>query len=181
MRVTMIGPPGSGKGTQGELLAAALSVPHVVSSDLLREAQGDSDGRMASGDLVDDQAVIDLVLERLGAPDCAGGFLLDGFPRDTTQATALDGWLAGADRPLEHAVLLDVPEDALLERLEERAAEQHRDDDGPQTRRHRLDLYRQQTAPVIDYYRRRGVLRQVDAAAGVDEVARRVRAAVDRP
>jgi adenylate kinase len=187
-RVVMLGAPGSGKGTQGAILASALGVPHVASSDLLRQhaerEQGDGAdprARMARGELVDDEAVIDLVLKRLGQPDARPGFVLDGFPRNTTQAAALDRWLTETGTPLAVA-LLEVPRQKLLDRLAARAAKEQRHDDDPQTRLHRLDVYESEAQPLVAHYRRQGALRRVDADDDVDTVAERVRSAVcDEP
>lgn len=184
MRVTMLGPPGSGKGTQGEVLASALGVPQLVSSELLRQATADAPGagdaqrRMAGGDLVDDDAVIDVVLHRLGQPDARSGFVLDGFPRNTAQASALDDWLRDRQQEIGAAILLEVPREVLIDRLASRAADQDRDDDDPGTRDHRLDVYETEVAPLVEHYERLGVLRRVDGDGDERRVEQRVRAAV---
>jgi adenylate kinase len=186
VRVTLLGPPGSGKGTQGETLAGALGVPHVVSSELLHAAAeadggGDTQHAMADGNLVDDEAVIDLVTRRLARADAQDGFVLDGFPRTVAQAVALDEWLAERDRQLDAAVLLDVPRAVLLERIGRRAAADARDDDEPHTREHRLDIYQHEVGPLLDHYERIGKLRRVDGDGAVDDVHTRVLTALGRP
>ncbi len=185
MRVVMLGPPGSGKGTQGEVLAAALGVPHIVSSELLSRhvEHGTPLGRraherMAAGELVEDEIVDGMVRERLAEPDAAGGFVLDGFPRSTAQAEALTGWLAEDGARLDAVVLLEVPRDALIERIRARALAEHRIDDDPVTVAHRLSVYDAETAPLAEYYERERVLLAVDGDGAVDAVAQRVAAAV---
>ena len=184
MRVTLLGPPGSGKGTQGKALATALGVPHIVSSDLLHEAPGgdgggDSEHAMTEGNLVDDDVVIDAVRNRLAAADAQAGFVLDGFPRTAAQAEALDTWLAERSRQLDAAVLLDVPRRVLLERLAHRAGVEGREDDDPQTWHHRLDVYDSEVGPLLDHYERTRKLRRVDGDGTVDEVLARVLRALD--
>lgn len=194
MRVVMLGPPGSGKGTHGALLAAALGVPHISSSDLLRQrltggtalgraagARARARARMVAGDLVDDDVMVGLLLERLAQVDAHPGFVLDGFPRNVAQAAALDGWLAERGYRLDAAVLLEVPRDVLVERLAKRAAAESRGDDDVTTIGHRLEVYEAQTAPLVEYYARQGVLRRVDGVGSVTAVAERVLAAVQGP
>jgi adenylate kinase len=186
MRVTMLGPPGSGKGTQGAVLADRLGVPHVVSSDLLREHAERSAGvdpagaQMERGDLVDDQEVIDVVLQRLAEPDTAGGFVLDGFPRSIAQAAALDDWLQHRGVRLDAALLLDVPRHVLIERLASRAASEGRADDNPDTWEHRLDVYDTEAAPLIEFYESRDQLLRVDGDGSEGDVAARVQDALDQ-
>ncbi len=183
MRVTLLGPPGSGKGTQGERLARALRVPHLVSSELLRDAEqaggaSDSQARMAGGSLVDDDAVIDVIERRLAQPDAQDGFVLDGFPRNTAQAGALEAWLRDRGQALDAAVLLEVPRSVLLDRLARRAEAESRDDDNPQTRTHRMDVYEAETAPLVAHYEHLGVLLRVNGEGDPDQVSQRVLAAV---
>jgi adenylate kinase len=188
VRVVMLGPPGAGKGTQGVLLAAALGVPYISSSELLRQqlprrsakAYG-ARARMAAGDLVDDDVMVGLVLERLARPDARSGFVLDGFPRTLAQAAALDDWLAARGSRLDAVVLLEVPRQVLLERLAGRAVAEGRDDDEARTIAHRLRVYEAQTAPLVDYYARQGLLRRVDAGGDLAAAAARVLAALPGP
>ena len=168
--VIMLGPPGAGKGTQAERICAALEVPHVSTGDLFRvNLAGDTalgkEARqyMDSGELVPDQLVIEMLFDRVTADDCARGYLLDGFPRTTTQAEALESRLAG--QPVR-VLSLDVPEDVLVDRLAGRG----RDDDKPDVVRQRLVVYREQTEPLIDFYQGRGVLHQVDGNRSQDDV-----------
>jgi len=184
MRVTLLGPPGSGKGTQGKALATALGLPHIVSSDLLHEAaEADTGGQvqhaMADGNLLADDVVIDVVRNRLAAADVQAGFVLDGFPRTSAQAQALDEWLAERSQQLDAAILLDVPRRVLLERLAHRAGVEGREDDDPQTWHHRLDVYDGEVGPLLDHYVRTGTLRRVDGDGTVDEVQARVLRALD--
>jgi adenylate kinase len=186
MRVTLLGPPGSGKGTQGKALATELGVPHVVSSDLLHEAAdadtgGDVQHAMADGNLLDDDVVIDLVKARLARADAQDGFVLDGFPRTAAQAEALDEWLAERSQQLDAAVLLDVPRRVLLERILHRAGDEGREDDDPRTWHHRLDVYDSEVGPLLDHYERTGKLRRVDGDGTVDEVHTRALRALDSP
>jgi adenylate kinase len=169
----MLGPPGAGKGTHGRLLAAALGVPHISSSELLRQ-HGGHRARMAAGDLIDDDVMVELVLDRLAQDDAQAGFVLDGFPRTVAQAAALDRWLAERGQRLDVAVLLEVPREVLAERLAARAVAERRADDDVIA--HRLQVYEQESAPLVEYYAPR--LRRVDADGSVTTVAERVLAAV---
>ena len=170
MRIVMLGPPGSGKGTQGVRVAAALGVPHISSGAALRAHAGpELLARMATGELIDDETMTGIVRRRLEQPDARQGFVLDGFPRDRSQAARLDA-----------VVLLDAPRDELLERMTARAQIEQRADDTPETIARRLDVYEEQTAPLTEHYRRAGLLRRVDGTGPVDDVAARVAAALDR-
>jgi adenylate kinase len=190
MRIVLLGPPGSGKGTQAAVLAEALGVPAVSTGELFRAHvdQGTELGRTAAafataGDLVPDDVTMAMLVERLALPDCGNGYLLDGFPRTIGQAERLRDALAARGRNLD-AVLEMVVEDAeLVRRMSARrvlvdGAWVVRDDDRPETVRHRLQVYRDVTAPLVDFYAAEGLLRRVDAAGDVDAVAARVLAAV---
>jgi adenylate kinase len=181
MRIVLLGPPGAGKGTQAARVACRFSAPHIATGDIFRAnvASGTELGRVAQeymdrGDLVPDEVVIAMVMERLAEDDCAGGFVLDGFPRTVNQAEALDRRLAGLGTPLEAALSFDVTEEELLRRLAGRAAAQHRADDAEQTIRHRLEVFAIKTRPLIDYYAHRGLLVNVDAIGPIEVVTKRI-------
>lgn len=181
MRVVLLGPPGSGKGTQAKLLSARLGVPAISTGDMLREAvRRDTPlGRRAraimdAGELVPDDVVIGIIRERMESPDAAGGFLLDGFPRTIAQARALDGQLADRGTSLDAAVNLAVTEATLLERLLGRAGSEGRSDDRPETIRERLRVYAEKTAPLVAYYEQSGLLTNVDGSGSIEDVAGRI-------
>ena len=179
-RILFLGPPGAGKGTQAERLARALGVPHISTGAMLREnvESGTELGKQAdeimkAGDLVPDDLVVAMVKDRLEQDDAACGYLLDGFPRNTAQAEALDA-ATGGDA-IEVALLLEADEDELVARLLKRAAEQGRADDNEETIRNRQHVYQDETAPLIAYYPDRGVdVLAVDGLGTIDEVFARV-------
>jgi adenylate kinase len=188
MRVIFLGPPGCGKGTQAKLLGQRLHVPAISTGDMLREAvrHGTPLGRRAkaimdSGDLVPDDVVIGLIQERISAPDAAGGFLLDGFPRTIEQAKALDRLLEGNGAVLDGVINLLVPEKTLIERMLGRAAQEGRTDDRPETVAERLKVYREKTAPLVDYYRVRGILSDVDGSGEISQISGRIDRALAGP
>ena len=177
MRLTLIGPPGSGKGTLAAWIAPKLRLPPIHVGTLLRRQTAEATplGRAAEaflrrGDLVPDRLVTELVLERLGEPDCASGFVLDGFPRTIDQAEALDRYLEARDTTLDAACYLKVPDDELWRRLRGRG----RLDDEEWVIRHRLAVFASQTRPVIDHYRDRGRLVVVDAVGPPEVVGERI-------
>jgi adenylate kinase len=181
MRIVVLGPPGAGKGTQAVRIAEHLGCANIATGDIFRAsvAEGTDLGRLAQtymdrGDLVPDEVVIAMVMERLTEPDCRDGFILDGFPRTVAQAEALDHRLAELGTPLHAALNFEVIEDELLRRLAGRAAELHRSDDSEQTIRHRLEVFAVKTRPLIEYYRRRRLLAMVDAVGPVQQVTARV-------
>jgi len=181
MRIVLLGPPGAGKGTQAAQMACRFGAPHIATGDIFRAnvAEGTELGRAAQeymdlGDLVPDEVVIAMVMERLASDDCDSGFVLDGFPRTVNQAEALDRRLAGLGTPLEAALSFDVTEEELLRRLAGRAAAQHRADDAEQTIRHRLEVFAIKTRPLIDYYARRGLLINIDAIGPIEVVTKRI-------
>jgi adenylate kinase len=185
MRMVLLGPPGAGKGTQAARLAERAGIPHIATGDIFRAnvAQRTRLGRRAQrymdrGDLVPDEVVIAMVMERLAEPDCADGFLLDGFPRTVAQAGALDRRLAELEAPLSAALNFEVTEEELFRRLAGRSAALHRSDDTEQTIRHRLEVFAAKTRPLIDYYRHRGLLARVDAVGAIERVAARIDAAL---
>lgn len=172
-RVVLLGPPGAGKGTQGQVLCQHLGVPTISTGDMLREAVAGGtplgnkvQGIMASGALVDDATMADVVRERLAKPDAGRGYLLDGYPRTLAQAETLAGILRDAGQELDAVLLVDVPEDELVRRTLLRG----RADDKEDVIRERLRVYREKTAPLIGYYRERGLLREIDGNRPVEEV-----------
>lgn len=186
MRLVLLGAPGSGKGTQATRLKDALGVPHISTGDLLRAAvaAGTPLGVQAKivmdrGELVSDDIVLGMLEERLTAGDTGNGFILDGYPRNSAQAQALDDLLARLDQPVDQAVLLDVDPELLISRLAGRAQAEGRSDDSPETVRNRLRIYTEQTAPVIDFYETAGKLARIDGVGSMDEITARVLGAVD--
>jgi len=189
MRLILLGPPGCGKGTQAQRLVDKYGIVQLSTGDMLRAAvrAGTSLGLrcqdiMARGDLVPDDVVVGIVADRIDEADARPGFILDGFPRTLGQAEALDRLLAEKGMKLNGVIELKVDEGALAKRLETRVAEmrargeQVRPDDNPESLKIRLANYRNQTAPLIDYYGKRGVLRSVDGMAPIPEVTK----AIDR-
>ena len=198
MNIVLLGAPGAGKGTQAAKLVEEFATPHISTGDILRAAVKNqtelgkkAKGYMDAGDLVPDSLIIDLMDERLREPDCEKGFILDGFPRTTAQAVALDDMLVRLERPLDAALLVDVDPEAIIKRLTERrcckecgyigtAADAtcpkcggemyQRDDDNETTVRNRLDVYAKSTSPLIDYYKGKGLLKSVDGDRPVDTV-----------
>lgn len=181
MRLVLLGAPGSGKGTQATRLREHLQVPHISTGDLLRAAvkAGTELGRkakavMESGGLVSDDIVLGMLEERLTAGDTGNGFVLDGYPRNLAQANALDALLGRLGQPVDIAVQLDVDTELLITRLAGRAQAEGRADDSPEAVRHRLQVYNDATAPVVDYYRNSGRLACVDGVGGMDDVFQRI-------
>lgn len=180
-RLLFLGPPGAGKGTQAQQLATGRHLLHLSTGDLLRaEVKAGSalgqqaEAVMARGELVSDALVLAIVRSRLEGQGVAGGggWLLDGFPRNLVQAEALEALLAELGQPIELVVLLELDDGVLLQRLLSRG----RADDNEAVIRHRLEVYRQQTAPLIRYYEEKGLLQSVDASGTVDVIAARISA-----
>ena len=185
MHLMILGAPGSGKGTQGQLLADHLRIPKVSSGELLRTAvkEGTALGREARGYmdrglLVPDGVVLGLIREILDSPAGARGILMDGFPRTVPQAEAVDRFLADRSEQVDLVLLLDVPASELVDRLLSRAAKEGRSDDNPESIKQRLAVYQEQTAPLVAYYEKHGVVRRVDGMGSVEEIQGRVREAV---
>jgi adenylate kinase len=183
LRAILLGAPGSGKGTQAERLAAALGVPAVSTGEMLRQAvaQGSDlgarvDSVMASGALVDDALMAEVVRARLARDDARTGFLLDGYPRTPGQAEELDRMLEETAARLDAVVLLEVPEEVLVRR----SLARKRADDREEVVRERQKVYRESTEPLIGLYERRGLLRRIDGDRPVDEVSRSILASLER-
>jgi len=181
MRIVLLGPPGSGKGTQAALLVERLGVPHISTGALLRNAakRGTELGLKAKaltdkGELVPDDVISDMIEERLSRDDVANGFILDGYPRNLAQAKSLDALLERLGKPVDEAILIDLDAERIIKRIAKRAKEEGRADDTEETVRNRLQVYAEQTAPVADYYASRGLLTKVLGEGGVDEIFQRI-------
>jgi adenylate kinase len=177
VNLLLLGPQGAGKGTQAKRIAAEYGIPHVSTGDMFREAiaAGSELGRrvqpiLESGALVPDELTIALIRDRLGQDDAAKGFVLDGFPRNMTQAEALDAMLGEIGRSLDVVLELQLDDDASFQRLLRRAREEGRTDDTPEVIRRRLDVYHRETEPLVEYYRAQGSLVPIHAERSVDEV-----------
>ena len=173
-RIVLLGPPGAGKGTQAELLAGQLGVPAISTGDMLRQAVasgtelgGKVQGIMASGALVDDATMAEVVKDRLAKDDARPGFLLDGYPRTLPQAQTLEGILTEAGRELDAVLCVEVPEEELVRRAVQR---KRGDDDREEVVRERLRVYREKTEPLIGYYRERGLLYPIDGNLPIEKV-----------
>ncbi|HEY6635767.1 MAG TPA: adenylate kinase [Acidimicrobiia bacterium] len=182
MRLLFIGPPGAGKGTQAEKVAARLGVPHISTGEMFRDnvARGTDLGRqveaiMAAGDYVPDEVTVAMLAERIDEDDAAHGYILDGFPRTEAQVASLDSLLG--DQGLDKVVVIDVPEDELVGRLLSRG----RADDNEETIRNRFSVYLEQTQPLIDIYSTRGLTVIVDGIGEVEDVTDRILIALGRP
>ncbi|WP_238592210.1 adenylate kinase [Leifsonia sp. ALI-44-B] len=182
IRLLIVGPPGAGKGTQASAVAEAYGIPAISTGDIFRAniEQGTELGKqvqevMASGGFVPDELTNSIVADRLKQDDAQGGFLLDGYPRTTEQVHELDRILAESGAELDAVIQLQADTDEVVKRLTKRALEQGRVDDTEDVIRHRQDLYREQTEPVIAIYAERGVVVEVDGLGTVDDVAARVR------
>ena len=187
MRLVLLGAPGSGKGTQATRLKDHLQVPHVSTGDLLRaEVKAGSPlglqakEVMARGELVSDAILLGMLEDRFSREDMAKGFILDGYPRNLAQAAALDALLQRIGQPMDAAIQLEVDNELLIDRLAGRAQAEGRSDDNPESVRKRLQVYDEQTAPVIGFYRDAGKLGVVDGVGSLDEVFARILAVLDR-
>lgn len=187
LRALLLAPPGAGKGTQGERLSEAYGVPHLATGDALRshvERQTpigrEAAGYMAKGLLVPDRLVLDMVSRMLADPEPLEGFILDGFPRTLNQARTAYEWGKANGRTFHAVISLDVPEDELVRRLLERGAATGRMDDNADTIRRRLRVYDEETEPLLDFYRERGILVEVDGTGAVEDVTNRICQEVDK-
>jgi adenylate kinase len=186
MRLLIMGPPGAGKGTQAERIAEHYGLPAISTGDIFR-AMKHADTPLArqvraimeSGGYVNDEITNEIVKDRLAQNDCAAGFLLDGYPRTLQQVRTLDDYLAETDRPLDAVISLLADVDEVVARLLKRAEIDGRADDNEETIRVRLQVYAEQTEPLLEVYRSRGLLVEVDGLGPIDEVSERVFAALD--
>ncbi|MEU2204776.1 adenylate kinase [Microbacterium oleivorans] len=181
----IIGPQGSGKGTQGARIAERLGIPTVSTGDVFRANVKDGTDLglkvkaiIDAGDLVPDELTSEIVRDRLSQQDAAHGFLLDGYPRNLTQVGHLDGFLEQRGEPLTAVIELSVPRDESIARLSRRAAEQGRADDNEESIAKRLSIYESETAPILDVYRERGIVDEIDGVGSLDEITERITAAL---
>lgn len=204
MKIIMLGAPGAGKGTQAKKIAAKYAIPHISTGDIFRaniknntELGQKAKTYMDKGELVPDELVVDLIMDRFKEADCANGYVLDGFPRTIPQAEALDKALSANGESVDYAVNVEVPDENIINRMSGRracvgcGATYHikfnapkvegvcdtcgeklilRDDDKPETVKNRLSVYHEQTQPLIDYYSKKGVLAEVDGTQSMDDV-----------
>lgn len=184
-RLLIVGPPGAGKGTQAARIAEELAIPAISTGDIFRDnvSQETELGVLAksymdAGEYVPDSVTNDMVRSRLAEPDAAEGFLLDGYPRTLDQVEALDGMLAELGTPLDRVLLLEADTDTVVERLLARGRESGRSDDTAETIRHRQNVYAEQTAPLVEVYESRGILRRVDGMAPIEDVTAALREAL---
>ncbi|MBT5267029.1 MAG: adenylate kinase [Rhodospirillaceae bacterium] len=189
MNLILLGPPGGGKGTQAKRLMNNHRLVQLSTGEMLRAAvsAGTEVGLkvkaiMDTGGLVSDDIMVAMIADRIAEPDCANGFILDGFPRTVDQAAALDAMLADKGLCMDHVIELKVDEAVLLDRIRTRIAEtpeaERRADDNEETLKTRLAVYREQTAPIVPYYRNKGTLRSLDGMLPIDEVAAELEAVV---
>ncbi|NES24747.1 MAG: adenylate kinase [Symploca sp. SIO3E6] len=176
-RLIFLGPPGAGKGTQAKLLAELLQVPHISTGDILRSALKaktplgqKAQAYMNAGELVPDDLILDLIRDRLNQQDANQGWILDGFPRNVSQASFLDTLLQELNQTCDFAINLEVPDEVLMARLLERAQKEGRSDDNEDTIRRRLEVYHNQTEPIIGFYRDRSVLTAINGDQPVESV-----------
>ena len=182
MDILLLGPPGAGKGTQGALLASRLGVPKIATGDLLREAVAkatplgkEAQAVMESGALVSDDLIMRIVREELNRPSAARGVIFDGVVRTIPQAEGVQAILGELGRKMDKVLFFDVTDGEILGRLEKRRGIEGRADDDPKAVARRLTAYREQTAPVLDWYRQRGGVTKIPAVGSVDEIATRVK------
>jgi adenylate kinase len=188
MNVLILGPQGSGKGTQAKLIAKTYGIPHIATGDMIREMKelDTPVGREVkavydAGRLVEDDLIVRMIRDRLDRGDTIPGFVLDGFPRNMAQAEALDELLQELGRDIDVVFELRVARDVLLERMQKRAAEENRSDDTPDAIRQRLEIYQRETAPLVEYYRTtRGNVVGIRGDRAIDEIFAEIRAALDQ-
>ena len=176
-----MGPPGAGKGTQSQSIVDKLSIIQISTGDILRKAVSEETDLgltakkyMDSGELVSDAVVVGIIEERVQEPDCSNGFILDGFPRTKGQATALDEMLKKIGKPINHVVYFDVPEKELIVRLLSRSEKEGRSDDNLDTIKNRLQIFKEKTEELINFYQLRGLIRYVDGTGTEEDVRERL-------
>jgi len=185
MNIILLGPPGAGKGTQAKYLEEAHGIIQLSTGDMLRAAanSGSELGQQAqavmdAGQLMPDDIMIQIISERISQPDCKNGFILDGFPRTTAQAEALETMLAAQGLKLDSVIEIAVDDEILVDRINTRVAQmpeaERRSDDNAETLRERLGVYHKQTAPILPFYRDRGMLKQVDGMASIEQVRNQI-------
>lgn len=186
VRLLIVGPQGSGKGTQGVRIAQAFGIPAISTGDVFRAAVADGSdlGRQVksiieAGDLVSDELTSAVVRDRLSQADAEAGFLLDGYPRNVSQVAHLDEFLEGRDESLDAVIELSVPRDESIARLSLRAQEQGRTDDTEEVIANRLAIYERETAPILGVYRTRGIVDEIDGVGTLDEITERIIAALE--
>jgi adenylate kinase len=186
VNLLLLGPQGSGKGTQAKRIAADHGLPHVSTGDMFRALdESTARGRevleiMARGDLVPDAVTIAMIRDRLAEDDAVDGFILDGFPRNLVQAEALDAMLAEIGRELDAILFFDLPDDVARQRMRRRAVEEDRPDDTPEAMERRLSIYHRETEPVVEHYRATGRLVPLHAGRSIEEVYAEIEAALDQ-
>jgi len=189
MNIILLGPPGAGKGTQAKVLVDGHGLVQLSTGDMLRAAvaSGSELGQeaksvMDAGKLMPDDIMVQIISDRISEPDCENGFILDGFPRTTAQAEALDRMLAEKGLPLDHVIEISVKDSVLIDRINTRVAQtpeaERRDDDNEETLKHRLEVYHEQTAPILPYYEGLGMLKMVDGMKPIDEVSKQIEAII---
>ncbi|MDH5643511.1 MAG: adenylate kinase [Gemmatimonadota bacterium] len=187
MNIVLLGAPGSGKGTQGALLSKRAELPKLATGDILRAAVKDetplgmeAKSFMEKGLLVPDGVILGLIGEVLSSDDAKGGVIMDGFPRTRAQAEAVDEFLAERGDKIDLVIQLDVSDDEIISRVMGRAEKEDRSDDTPEAIRKRLEVYREQTAPLIEFYDERNVVERIDAVGSVEEIAGKVAEVLER-
>ena len=187
MFILLLGAPGSGKGTQGKILAERLGLPKITTGDILRAAVKagtplglEAKKFMDGGKLVPDSVILSLIKEELAKPEATQGAVFDGFPRTAAQAALVDATLAERQQRLNHIVLLDVPEEELVRRMTGRAAQEGRSDDTPDAIKTRLQVYQRDTAPLVAHYAERGIVHRVPGVGPADAIATEVKRVIGR-
>ncbi|TDR23661.1 adenylate kinase [Marinicella litoralis] len=183
MRIVLLGAPGSGKGTQAKLIVKELNIPHISTGDLLRGAIAAKTALglaakevMDKGNLVSDEIVLGMLKDRITQADATNGFILDGFPRNVTQAEMLETLLSELEMSLDHALLIEVDPDEVVARIAKRAEIEGRTDDTEAVVRNRLNVYKEQTAPVGDFYKEQGIVTEILGKGSIEDVQHRIQA-----